>query len=401
VASSAKSLSHRPVRVALVAGEESGDILASGLMRELKRELPDVQFEGVGGTRMQLEGLNSIFPMERLSVMGLVEVLKRLPELLNRRRNLATQWLIDPPDIFIGVDAPDFNLGLEKQLKTNLIPTVHYVSPSVWAWRASRLKKIEAAVDTLLCFLPFEASFYRDTRVDARFIGHPLADILPPKLDQQTACVELGLDPTKPVVCLMPGSRGSEVDKLSADFLDTALWLKQRRADIQFVIPAANAARHLQLTKALASRGPELKVRLLLGQSQVAMVASNAVLIASGTATLEAMLCRCPMVVTYRMASLSYALISRLLKTRYISLPNLLADEALVPEVLQDQVTPDILGPLVLRTLDDRAYRAFLLERFDQLAHSIRLGANKQAARAVIDLLRSRGKLSDVLPEKY
>lgn len=359
-------------------------------MHRLKQVLPQVQFEGVGGVRMQAEGFASIFPMERLSVMGLVEVLKRLPELLKRRRGLVNQWLSDPPDLFIGVDAPDFNLGLEKALKAQGVPTVHYVSPSVWAWREKRVRKIVAAVDTLLCFLPFEAAFYKNTTVDARFIGHPLADLLPPKNTREAACLELGLDPSMSVVCLMPGSRGSEVEKLAADFLDTAIWLKQRRADIQFIIPAANDARHEQLAEALAKRGSDLKVRLVAGQSHLALTASDAVLIASGTATLEAMLCRCPMVVAYRMANLTYALISRLLKTKYIALPNLLADEALVPEVLQDQVTPDVLGPLVLRTLDDRAYRAYLLDCFDQQSQRIRLDANQQAATAVLDLLRKR-----------
>ena len=381
------------LRIAIVAGEESGDILASGLMRQLRLRLPGVQFEGVGGRRMQAEGLNSIFPMDRLSIMGLVEVLKRLPELLKRRKNLVKIWQSDPPDLFVGVDAPDFNLGLEQALKSAGIPTVHYVSPSVWAWREKRLQKIVQAVDTMLCFLPFEAKFYERTSVDAKFIGHPLANQLPPDTTSHAARVRLGLDPERPVVCLMPGSRGAEVSKLAPDFLDTAIWLRERRADLQFVIPAANEARYEQLSGLLAQRGERLKVSLVLGQSEQALMASDAVLIASGTATLEAMLCRCPMVVSYRMAALTYSLISRMLRTAYVSLPNLLANEALVPEIFQSRVNASVLGPLMFRTLDDRAYRDYLLQRFDEQAAQLRLDADTRACDAVIELLHQRGVL--------
>jgi len=390
VALSANADAPRALRIALVAGEESGDILASGLMRELQLRFPQVVFEGVGGERMQRLGLRSVFPMERLSVMGLVEVLKRLRELLIRRKNLIRNWLSDPPDIFIGIDAPDFNLGLETALKSAGIPTVHYVSPSVWAWREKRLQKIVDAVDTLLCFLPFEASYYQNTPVTAEFIGHPLASSLPPAFGQVEARKNLGLIPDRPVVCLMPGSRGAEVAKLTPDFLETAIWLQQRRADLQFVIPAANERRYEQLSRALAERSAELKVTLVRGESQTALVAADAVLIASGTATLEAMLCRCPMVVAYRMSGLTYALISRMLRTKYISLPNLLANQALVPEVLQQRVKAEVLGPLMLRALDDRAYRDYLLKSFDTQSQKLRLDADKRAADAVEALLRKR-----------
>ena len=381
------------LRIAIVAGEESGDILASGLMAKLKTRHADIKFEGVGGRRMQAQGLRSIFSMERLSVMGLVEVLKRLPELLKRRKGLVRDWLNNPPDLFIGVDAPDFNIGLARSLKEAGIPTVHYVSPSVWAWREKRLKKIVKAVDTMLCFLPFEAKFYERTPVDAHFIGHPLASELPPAIDKMAARAELGLDPKRPVVCLMPGSRGSEVAKLAPDFLETAIWLKQRRSELQFVLPAANEARFQQLSELLAQRGETLKVSLIQGQSHTALVASDAVLIASGTATLEAMLCRTPMVVAYRMAGLTYAIISRLLRTPYVSLPNLMANDALVPEIFQDRVKAQVLGPLIMRTLDDRAYRQYLLEHFEQQAERLRLNADDRAAEAVVALLRKRAKL--------
>jgi len=381
------------LRVAIVAGEESGDILASGLMAELRRRYPDILFEGVGGRRMQEQGLSSIFAMERLSVMGLVEVLKRLPELLKRRKNLVKNWLANPPDLFVGIDAPDFNIGLERSLKQAGIPTVHYVSPSVWAWREKRLQKIVHAVDTMLCFLPFEAKFYEGTPVNAQFIGHPLATQLPPQLSQREARETLGLDPKRPVVCLMPGSRGSEVSKLAPDFLDTAIWLKQRRAELQFVLPAANEARFKQLSDLLAQRGEALKVSLVQGQSQQALVACDAVLIASGTATLEAMLCGAPMVVAYRMAGLTYAIISRMLRTAYVSLPNLMANDALVPEVFQDRVEAQTLGPLMLRTLDDQAYRDYLLKSFDEQSKRLRLDADVRAADAVVELLKQKGKV--------
>lgn len=393
MASSANQTTPKPLRVALVAGEESGDILASGMMCELQKRHPQVRFEGVGGSRMQALGLNSIFPMERLSVMGLVEVLKRLRELLRRRKDLIKGWLANPPDIFIGVDAPDFNLGLERSLKSAGIPTVHYVSPSVWAWREKRLQKIVQSVDTMLCFLPFEAKYYQNTPVRAEFIGHPLASVLPPATQKKQALEQLGLRSDKPVVCLMPGSRSSEVEKLVPDFLDTAIWLKQRRADLQFIIPAANEKRYEQLSAALAQRSADLKVTLVRGHSHLALVAADAVLIASGTATLEAMLCRCPMVVAYKMSGLTYAVISRMLRTQYVSLPNLLADEALVPEVLQQRVKAEVLGPLMLRALDDGAYRDYLLRIFDAQAQKLRLDSDQLAADAVESLLRGRGLL--------
>jgi len=393
VGSSANEQTPKFLRVALVAGEESGDILASGLMSELQLRHPSIQFEGVGGSRMQSLGLESIFPMERLSVMGLVEVLKRLPELLKRRKMLIREWLKNPPDLFIGIDAPDFNLGLERALKSAGVPTVHYVSPSVWAWREKRLRKIVEAVDTMLCFLPFEAQYYQSTPVRAEFIGHPLASRLPPDLTQFEARERLGLDPDRPVVCLMPGSRASEIEKLITDFLETAIWLKQRRADLQFVMPAANAKGYQRLCEALAQRSGELKVMLVQGESQTALVASDAVLIASGTATLEAMLCRCPMVVAYRMSGLTYRLISRMLRTNYVSLPNLLANELLVPEILQDRVTAGELGPLLLRALDDRAYREYLLNSFDTQAERLRLNADQRAADAVDALLQERARV--------
>lgn len=378
------------MRVAIIAGEESGDILASGLMKSLKACYPNLSFEGVGGDRMLAQGLRSEFPMERLSVMGLVEVLKRFPELYTRRNKLIKRWINDPPDLFIGVDAPDFNLTIEEKLKAQGVPTVHYVSPSVWAWRQSRLLKIERAVDLMLCFLPFESAFYADTRVDARFVGHPLANQLPLAFTREQACIELGLDPRFPVVALLPGSRSGEVAKLATPFLETAQWLIEKRSNIQFVIPVPTDARYLQIEGQIAVFGKPLNIRLVKGSSQLALTACDAVLIASGTATLEAMLCGKPMVVAYRMAGLTYRIISRLLKTAYVSLPNLLANEQLVPEIMQDQVRADVLGPLMLRALEDEAYRTHLGFQFDQFSSLLRTDADQRAAEAVADLIDKR-----------
>lgn len=364
--------------------------MAGGLMKSLSARYPNMSFEGVGGDRMLAQGLHSEFPMERLSVMGLVEVLKRFPELYARRNKLIKHWINNPPDLFIGVDAPDFNLTIEEKLKAQGVPTVHYVSPSVWAWRQSRLLKIERAVDQMLCFLPFESAFYTDTRVDARFVGHPLASQLPLALTKEQACIELGLDPRFPVIALLPGSRSGEVGKLGKPFLETAQWLSEKRANMQFVIPVPNDARYRQIEDQIAVLGNRLNIMLIKGRSQLALTACDAVLIASGTATLEAMLCAKPMVVAYRMAGLTYRIISRLLKTAYVSLPNLLANEPLVPEILQDQVKADVLGPLMLRALEDETYRAQLEAKFEQLSSLLRTDADERAAEAVAALIDKR-----------
>jgi len=377
----------KSLRVAVVAGEESGDILGGGLLQVLKQRYPHVHFEGVGGSRMMAAGLRSEFPMERLSVMGLVEVLKRLPELLNRRKRLIKHWSSNPPDLFIGIDAPDFNLGLARALKQQGIATVHYVSPSVWAWRESRIKKIEQSVDLMLCFLPFEAAYYEQTAVEAKFVGHPLASQLPLPLSKEEAKKQFGLELNKPVVALMPGSRGSEVARLGGEFIKTAQWLSHRRGDLQFVMPAANNARFEQLNDMVKAHNSETLIRIVQGQSQELLMASDTVLISSGTATLEAMLCQRPMVVCYKMARLSFAIISRMLNTPFISLPNLLANKSLVPELFQGDVIPDTLGPLILKTLDDKAYRSHLNEQFDQFSQVLRTDADQCAAEAVSELI--------------
>ncbi|WP_369832102.1 lipid-A-disaccharide synthase [Motiliproteus sp. MSK22-1] len=414
----------RPIRIAIVAGEASGDILGAGLIRALKEQLssvaidktavalnseietsghnPDgrqgsdtivagtvkIQLEGIAGPLMMAEGMESLFSMDRLSVMGLVEVLGRLRELLSIRKQLRQRWLENPPDLFIGIDAPDFNLPLEAKLRNAGIPTVHYVSPSVWAWREKRVLKIARSTDLMLCLLPFEKRFYDKHGVDARFVGHTLADELPVEVDTPAARKALALDDKQTWVALLPGSRAGEVEKLTPLFLDAARWLLKQKPTLKFILPAANRARFEQLRELLS--GQDLPVQLIEGRSREVMQASDAVLMASGTAALEGMLLKKPLVVAYRMAPLTFAIISRMLKVPYVSLPNLLADEPLVPELLQNDATAESLGRALLKQLDDKEHRDYLLQRFTQLHEQMRLNASQQAAKAVLELITSK-----------
>jgi len=369
------------LRIALVAGEASGDILGSGLMRAIKARHPDAQFIGVGGPLMEAEGMRSYFPMERLSVMGLVEVLGRLKELLARRKLLVQTLIDEKPDVFIGIDAPDFTLNIELKLRQAGIKTVHYVSPSVWAWRQKRVLKIREGCDLMLTLLPFEARFYEEQGVPVRFVGHPLADTIPLEADRQAARAELGLE-QGPVVALMPGSRGGEVGRLGALFFDAAERLLAQRPNIRFVLPCASPQRRAQIEQLL--QGRELPLILLDGRSHVALAACDAVLIASGTATLEALLYKRPMVVAYRLAPLTYWILKRMVKSPYVSLPNLLAQRLLVPELLQDAATADALSDTLLPLLDNGVEQT---AGFDEIHRTLRRDASNQAAEAVLSLI--------------
>jgi len=375
-------MSDRKLRVALVAGEASGDILGSGLMRALKARHPEVEFIGVGGPLMTSQGLDSIFPMERLAVMGLVEVLGRLPELLKRRKHLIAELIAARPDVFIGIDAPDFNLDVELKLRQAGIKTVHYVSPSVWAWRQKRVLKIRKACDLMLTLFPFEAQFYTEHDVPVRFVGHPLADDIPLEADRLAARETLHLPAQGAVVALMPGSRGGEVAKLGALFLDAAERLRSLRPDVHFVLPCANAERRAQLENMLAGR--DLPLSLLDGDSHLALAACDVVLIASGTATLEALLYKRPMVVAYKVAPLTYRILKRLVKSPYISLPNLLAQRLLVPELIQEAATPDLLAQTLAPLIVDGHAQT---DGFDQIHRALRRNASSQAAEAVLELV--------------
>lgn len=372
------------LRIALVAGEASGDILGAGLMRALKAQHPAVEFIGVGGPLMQAEGLESYFPMERLSVMGLVEVLGRLRELLARRKKLIQTLTEEKPDVFIGIDAPDFTLNIELKLRQAGIKTVHYVSPSVWAWRQKRVLKIREGCDLMLTLLPFEARFYEEKGVPVRFVGHTLADTIPLEADRTAARQALNL-PEGPLVALMPGSRGGEVSRLGGLFFDAAERLRAMRPGVRFVLPCASPQRRIQLEALLAGR--DLPVTLLDGQSHQALAACDAVLIASGTATLEALLFKRPMVVAYRLAPLTFWILKRMVKSPYVSLPNLLAQRLLVPELLQDDATAEALATTLSPLIDGGEEQT---RGFDEIHRTLRRDASNQAAEAVLTLIGAK-----------
>ncbi len=378
------------LRIGIVAGEASGDILGAGLIEALRRRFPELEVEGIGGDLMIAAGCRSLYPMERLSVMGLVEVLGRLRELMGIRKALAEHFEAERPHIFIGTDAPDFTLNLEGRLRQAGIPTVHYVSPSVWAWRRKRVFKILRTTDLMLTLFPFEARFYQEHGQRVAFVGHPLASRIPEEPDRDEARQALGLPVDTEVVALLPGSRGGELKYLARPFLETARWLRARRPNVRFVLPAANEARLHQLHELVQGEFADLEVELMLKHSREAMQAADAILIASGTATLEAMLLKRPMVVAYRMAGLTHLIISRLIKSPYISLPNLLANAPLVPEVLQDDVRPEVLGPLLLQQLEDPAHARTLRARFTEIHRELNRDADERAANAIVELLENR-----------
>ncbi|QTO01292.1 lipid-A-disaccharide synthase [Aggregatibacter sp. 2125159857] len=377
--------------IAIIAGEVSGDILGAGLIHALKARYPHAKFIGIGGERMIAEGFETLFDMDELSVMGLVEVLKHLPRLLKIRRSIIKQLSALKPDVFIGIDAPDFNLDVELKLKQQGIKTIHYVSPSVWAWRQKRVYKIAAATNLVLAFLPFEKTFYDRFNVPCRFIGHTMADAIPLKPNRDEACQLLNLEPAQRYVAMLVGSRGSEVEFLSEPFLQTAQLLHQRYPDVKFLVPLINQKRRQQFEQIKQRVAPELDMILLDGNARAAMITAEATLLASGTAALEAMLCKSPMVVGYRMKPFTYFLAKRLVKTKYVSLPNLLADEMLVPELIQEDCNPTKLAEkLSLYLSEDKSAvqnRHVLLQRFAELHQRIQCNADQQAAQAVIDLL--------------
>ena len=372
--------------IGIVAGEVSGDRLGAGLIRALRHRYPDAEFAGIGGDAMAGEGFHSLYPLERLAVMGFVEPLKRLPELLRIRRGLARHFRVRRPALFVGIDAPDFNLGLELALRRVGIRTAHYVSPSVWAWRQGRIHKIARAVDHMLVLFPFEAEFYRRHGVPVTWVGHPLADELPLEPDTAGARRRLELPANAPVLAVLPGSRGSEVALLGPLFLDTLAACRERVPGLRCVLPAANAARRVRIDALLAAY-PGLPVQVLDGQSHTAMAAADAVLLASGTSALEAMLLKKPMVVAYRTGRLTHALASRLVKLKHVSLPNLLAGRELVPELLQDAATVGALSGQVQRCLDQTPERAALIAEFDALHRQLRRGASERAAAALMELI--------------
>jgi len=376
----------------MIAGETSGDILGAALMRAIRVQCPDVQFEGIGGPRMLEEGFQSFFQMERLSVMGFIEPLGRLPELLTIKKSLVTHFAANPPDVFIGIDSPGFNLRIEQNLHDLGIRTVHYVSPSVWAWGQKRIHKIARAVDLVLALFPFETAIYDQHRVPVRFVGHPLADTIAldsgKEAHKLAARNVLGLAGAGTVIALLPGSRRNEISRLGPVFIATALRCLAQNPDVRFVIPCANAERRQQVLELLSAQASDAHFLVFQGNSHQAMLAADIVLLASGTATLEAMLLKRPMVVCYRLAALTWMLASRMLKVPYVSLPNLLAGERLVPEFLQDAVTVDNLSLELQQLLDHPDQQHALAARFLQIHETLRRDASAQAAEAVLQLAK-------------
>lgn len=378
------------MRIALVAGELSGDILGAAIIRGLKSRFPQARFYGVAGPRMIEAGCEAIESIEALSVMGLSEVLRHLPRLFKLRATLVQRFLRDRPDVVIGIDAPDFNLGLETRLKRQGLRTVHVVSPTVWAWREGRVKTVAKAVDRILCLFPFEQDFYRQHGVAATTIGHPLADALDDSTTPAQGKAALGLLADAPCVAIMPGSRGGELHYLADSFVGAARLLAEKNPRTQFVVPVAKPSLRPRLEAAIRTHAPGLNWHVLNGQSREAMQAADVVLLASGTATLECLLLGRPMVVSYRASAFTAWMLRSvgLIKISRVSLPNILSGESIVPEWLQEQATPEFLSAAVAELLADDAARQKQLQAFKAIRSSLRLNAGERAADAIADLLK-------------
>ena len=376
-------------RYVLVAGEASGDILGANLIASLKKLQPNAVFEGIGGPLMAEQGLQSMVPMDRLSVMGLVEVLGRLRELLAIRKNLYQNCIDSPPIAFIGIDSPDFNLPLARKLKQAGISTVHYVSPSVWAWRQKRIFKIKKSVDLMLALFPFEMPIYHQHDIPVVCVGHTLADEIPLHSDVNSARETLNIAPTDaPLFAVLPGSREGEVSRLMPLFAQTMALIKQQKPQVNFIIPAANEARKQQIKHILEEF--LLQAEIVDNQSRTVMAASDAILLASGTAALEAMLVKRPMVVSYRVNKLTYWIMSRMIKVPYVSLPNLLSNEPLVPELLQDQATPENLAKQLLETWKSFVDDESIQQKYLDLHKMLKKNAGQVGAEAIISMLTDK-----------
>lgn len=378
------------MRIGIVVGETSGDNLGVALMQALRVLHPDITFEGIPGPKMIAAGCGIVESMEKIAVMGFLEPLKRLPTILQVRKNILSHFLKNPPDIFVGIDAPDFNLSIERRLKAAGIKTVHYVSPSVWGWRQGRIHKIKKSVDLMLTLFPFETPIYKDNNIPVEFVGHPLADAIPLEYDIKTAKKALNLLPDHPVLALLPGSRHHELHQLAESFIQTAIWCQQRLPGLQIVTAMANHSRRQQFETMLQKIAPHFKIHIIDQRTHEVIAASDVILAASGTVTLEAMLFQKPMVVAYRMWRLTYSVLKKLVKTKYFALPNLIADEPLVPELLQKEVTPEVMGPLLLSYLKDSEKRQALEKRFAKLHQRLKRNGSAQAAQAILKLYQTK-----------
>ncbi|AGH46195.1 lipid-A-disaccharide synthase [Paraglaciecola psychrophila] len=385
-------MSEKALKVGIVAGEASGDILAAGLIKQLKKQYPNATFEGIAGPKMQAQGCQSLFDMEELSVMGLVEVLSRIRRLMFVRKTLLNHFLTNPPDVFIGVDAPDFNLGLELKLKNQGIITVQYVSPTVWAWREKRIFKIAKATNLVLSIFPFEKQVYDKHHIPCEYVGHTMADDIAIKPDIQKARLSLKLKENSTVLALLPGSRKREVDTLLDVFIQSCLLLKTDIADLNVLIPVVNRQRKDQVDQYIQTHNPDLSIQVVIGHAREVMIASDAVLLASGTATLEAMLCKKNMVTAYKLSGITYQMMKWLYKAKYFALPNVLADEKLIPELLQNDVTPQRISELLLPmlTLQGGDEQQVLITKFEALHESLKKDADVQSAAAVANLIEQQ-----------
>ncbi len=382
-----------PLRVGIVAGESSGDLLGAALIAALRERVPELECFGVAGPKMAAAGCEAWAGAEELAVMGLTEVVRHLPRLLRLKASLADRFLEARPDVFVGVDAPEFNLRLARRLHAQGLTTVQYVSPQVWAWRQGRARTIGRACDLVLCLLPFETAFYSSHGVAAAFVGHPLADQIPLEVDREGARAALGLSPSDTVVALLPGSRMGEVERLGADFVQAAAWLHAQRAELRFIAPMATARSREAFEKKRVQVTGSPEIMIVEGRAQQVLAACDAAIVASGTATLETLLSRRPMVVAYRFGALTAFLLRRLrlVKVPYFSQPNLLVGRALVPELLQEQVSGAALGEALLGRLADREYLRVLDTEFRKVHETLRGGAAGRAAEAILALLRERG----------
>lgn len=376
------------VRIGIVAGEASGDLLGSHLIQALKKKCPEIEFVGIAGPKMMGEGAQSLFPMERLSVRGYVEVIKHLFGLLRLRKQLLEHFLNNPPDLFIGIDAPDFNFWLEKKLKNKGIKTIHYVSPSIWAWRKGRINGIKRAVTHVLALFPFEPSIYQQADIPVTYVGHPLADILPIEPDVTAAREGLKLKSSALIIAMLPGSRQSEVQQHAHLFVQTAKLIYASHPNAQFLVPLITRETRQIFELAIFHEPESLPIQILFGHAHDAMEAADVVIVASGTATLEAALLKKPMVITYRMPKLSWQLLKRMRLQPYVGLPNILAEKFVVPELLQDDSTPEKLADAALKLIGDPSYMEEIKAEFTKIHHSLRQNTAEKAALAIMSYLK-------------
>lgn len=378
------------MKIGILAGEASGDLLGAKLIQSLKSRNPNIEIEGIGGPAMQLAGCRSLFDMERLSVMGFIEPLKRLPDLIRLRRDLYQHFIKNKPDIFIGIDAPDFNLGLEYQLKQAGIPTVHYVSPSVWAWRQYRIHKIAKSIDLMLTLLPFEASFYQKHHVPVQYVGHPLAEQIPLEPDTFAARRTLQIDEKGTYIAILPGSRRQEIRYMAEPFLLAAKLIHEKYPHVRFITSHVNEKRYQEFQSYQQSMAPGLPLQFFMRRSQEVMSASDAVMVTSGTATLETMLYKKPMVIAYRMSWFTKLLAKLLVKTPFAGLPNLLANELIVPELIQEAATPEAIAAQMLKYLEEPNEVAKLKSKFLELHKNLKMDSAALSSESILNLIKSK-----------